>query len=51
MSNFTIYIIGTLGLALAAYKLDTPPIWIGIGCCIAVGMGIMMGVLKTRQKD
>jgi hypothetical protein len=55
MSNFSIYLIGTLfvagGLAMAAYKLGAPPIWIGIGVFIIFGMGIMAGVLKTRQKE
>ena len=55
MSNFALYLIGTAfvacGLALAAYKLNAPPIWIAIGVIIIVGLGIMAGVLKTRQKE
>ncbi|MHB8339423.1 MAG: hypothetical protein ACYC6P_08145 [Ignavibacteriaceae bacterium] len=55
MSNFALYLIGTAfvagGLALAAYKLGAPPIWIIIGVIIIIGLGIMAGVLKTRQKE
>lgn len=55
MSNFAIYLIGTVfvagGLATAAYKLGASPIWIIIGVVIILGMGIMAGVLKTRQKE
>jgi hypothetical protein len=55
MSNFAIYLMGTLfvacGLALTAYKLNAPPIWIGIGVTIVIGIGIMTAVSKTRQKE
>ena len=55
MSNFAIYLIGTLlvaaGLALTAYKLNASPIWIGIGVTIVIGLGIMAAVSKTRQKE
>ena len=55
MSNFAIYLIGTAfvagGLGLAAYNLGASPIWIIIGVTIIIGLGIMAGVLKTRQKE
>ena len=55
MSNFAIYLIGILsvagGFAWAAYKLGAPPIWIGIGVIIVIGLGIMAAVSKTRQKE
>lgn len=55
MSNFAIYLIGTVfvagGLALAAYKLGASPIWIITGVIIIIGIGIMAGVMKTRQKE
>jgi FtsH-binding integral membrane protein len=55
MSNFALYLMGTLfvagGLALTAYKLNAPPIWIGIVVIIVIGLGIMMAVSKTRQKE
>ncbi len=55
MSNFAIYLIGTLfvagGLAWAAYKLGVQPIWIGISVIIIIGLGIMAAVSKTKQKE
>ena len=55
MSNFIIYFIGTVlvagGLALMANKLGAAPIWILIGVLIIVGLGIMMAVSNTRQKE
>jgi hypothetical protein len=55
MSNLVIYLIGTVfvagGLAWGAYKLTVPPIWIGIGVIILIGLGIMAAVSKTRQKE
>lgn len=53
--NLFIYLIGAAfvagGLAWAAFKLGAPPIWIGIGVIIIVGMGVMAAVSKTRQKE
>jgi uncharacterized membrane protein len=55
MSNLVIYLIGTAfvagGLALMAYKLNAPAIWILIGVIIVIGIGIMAAVSKTRQKE
>jgi membrane-bound acyltransferase YfiQ involved in biofilm formation len=55
MSNFAIYLIGTLfvaaGLAMTANKLGVSLIWIIIGVIIIVGLGIMTAVSKTRQKE
>jgi FtsH-binding integral membrane protein len=55
MSNLVIYLIGTAfvaaGLALTAYKLHAPPIWILISVIIVIGLGIMAAVSKTRQKE
>lgn len=55
MSNLAIYLIGTTlvagGLSIAAYKLNAPPIWIVIGFIIIIGLGIMVAVSKTRQKE
>ena len=55
MSNFAIYLIGTLfvagGLAWAAYKLGVQSIWIGISVIIIIGLGIMAAVSKTKQKE
>ena len=55
MSSFGIYIIGfiilTGGLGLAAYLLGAPPLWIGVGVIVMMGIGILMGVSSTRDKD
>jgi len=55
MSSFAIYLIGFLifvcGLAYGAYLLGLPPVWIGVGAITLIGLGMVMGVGKTRQKD
>ena len=55
MSSFGIYIIGfiifTAGLAIAAYLLGVPTMWIGVGVIVLLGLGILMGVSSTRRKD
>jgi hypothetical protein len=55
MSNFMIYLIGTLlvvgALGYGAYLLGTPAPWIAIGATVLVGLGILTGVTRTRQKD
>ncbi len=55
MSTFSLYLVGFLvfaaGLAIAAHLVGVPPIWIGVGVIILVGLGILTGVGKTRTKD
>lgn len=55
MSSFVIYFIGFVlllaGLAYAGFLLGLPPVWIGIGALVLLGIGVMTGVSKTRQKD
>lgn len=55
MSSFGIYVIGflifTVGLAIAAYLLGAPPLWIGVGIIILIGIGILTGVSRTRRPD
>ena len=55
MSSFGIYQIGfillIIGLAIAAYMLGAPPVWIGIGAIILIGIGIMTGVSRTKRPD
>ena len=55
MNNFVIYLIGTLlvvgAMAYGAFLLGTPPVWIAIGATVLVGLGILTGVTRTRQKD
>lgn len=55
MSSFGIYIIGfiifTAGLAIAAYLLGAPPVWIGVGVIVMLGVGLLTSVSRTRRKD
>lgn len=55
MSNFALYMIGTgivtAGLAWAAYLLGAPPLWIGIGALICLGISIVSAVGRTRYKE
>ena len=55
MSSFGIYLIGFLilivGLAFAASMLGVPTVWIGIGVIVLIGLGILMGVSRTKRPD
>jgi positive regulator of sigma E activity len=55
MSSFAIYIIGFIvlivGLALAANLVGLSSTWIAIGVVVLLGLGILMGVSRTRRPD
>ena len=55
MTNFIVYLIGTLlvvaGLAYAAARLGVSSVWIAAGALVIIGLGLMGGIVKTRQKD
>jgi hypothetical protein len=55
MTNMIIYLIGTLlvvaGLAYGASRLGVSQVWIVAGALVIVGLGMMAGIVKTRQKD
>ncbi|MGH7468352.1 MAG: hypothetical protein ACRENP_10240 [Longimicrobiales bacterium] len=55
MSSFAIYIVGFLvlivGLALAANLVGISTTWIGIGVVVLLGLGILMGVSRTKRPD
>ncbi len=55
MSSFGIYIFGfvilIVGLALAANLLGVSATWIGIGVIILIGVGVIMGVNRTKRPD
>ena len=55
MSTFIIYAIGFLillgGLIYGATLLIVPTPWIIAGALVVLGLGIAMGVGKTRTKD
>jgi membrane-bound acyltransferase YfiQ involved in biofilm formation len=55
MSSFLIYLIGFIvliaGLAYGAFMLALSLIWIGVCSVSLIGLCIITGVGKTRQKD
>jgi hypothetical protein len=55
MTNFIVYLIGTLlvvaGLAYAASRAGIGSVWIIAASLVIIGIGLMGGIVKTRQKD
>ncbi|MDQ6886446.1 MAG: hypothetical protein M3068_04040 [Gemmatimonadota bacterium] len=55
MSSFGTYLIGffilVIGLAIGAFMLGAPPLWIGIGVIVAIGLGILSATSRTKMKD
>lgn len=55
MSSFSTYLIGfivlIIGLAVGAYLVGAPPLWIGVGAIILIGIGILSGTSHTKTKD
>jgi NADH:ubiquinone oxidoreductase subunit 6 (subunit J) len=55
MTNFVVYLIGTLlvvaGLAYGASRLGISQVWIVAGALVILGIGVMGGIVKTRQKE
>lgn len=55
MSSFSTYLIGfvvlVLGLAIAAYLLNAPTMWIAVGVIVLIGLGILMATSRTKPKD
>jgi hypothetical protein len=53
--NFVVYMIGMLfvvgALAYAASLVGVGTQWITIGVIALLGIGLMGGIVKTRQKD
>jgi hypothetical protein len=53
--SFALYLLGMIivicGLAYGAYLIHIPPQWIGVGVVVLLGLGILTGVARTRQKD
>lgn len=53
--SFGLYMVGfivlIIGLALGAYLLHVPAMWIGVGVIVLVGIGILTGVTSTRRPD
>jgi hypothetical protein len=55
MSNLAIFIIGFViligGLAYGASMAGMSPQWIAVGAAVLAGIGVVMGVTKTRIKE
>ena len=55
MSSFGTYLVGfvilILGLAIAAYLLNVPTMWIVVGVIVLIGIGVLMATTRGRQKD
>ena len=55
MSSFGIYIIGfiilIIGVAFGMSELGISTTWIAIASLILIGLGVMVGVSKTRGRD
>jgi hypothetical protein len=53
--SFALYLIGVVifigGLGWALIALHVAGTYVGIACLIALGLGIMGGVARTRTKD
>ena len=55
MSSFATYIVGfiilVVGLAMAAYLLNVPAMWIVVGVVVLIGIGVLMATSRTKPRD
>jgi hypothetical protein len=55
MSSLAIYIVGFIiligGLAYGASMAGLDAQWIAVGVLVLMGLGVVLGVTRTRQKD
>jgi uncharacterized membrane protein YiaA len=55
MSSFGTYLVGfvilILGLAIAAYLLNVPTMWIVVGVIVMIGIGVLMATTRGKSKD
>jgi uncharacterized membrane protein YiaA len=55
MSSFSTYLIGFIilivGLGVAAYLLNVPAMWIGVGVIVLIGIGVLSATSKTKMRD
>ncbi|MBC7955791.1 MAG: hypothetical protein H7Y33_07975 [Cytophagales bacterium] len=53
--SFALYLVGFVlligGIAWGLIVAGVPTLYVGIACLIMVGLGVITGVSKTRQKD
>ena len=55
MSSFGTYLLGfailIIGLAIAAYLLNVPTMWIVVGVIVLLGLGVLMATTRGKMKD
>jgi urea transporter len=55
MSSFQTYLFGfiilIIGVAVAAYLLGAPTIWIVVGIIVLVGIGVISATNRTKPRD
>ena len=55
MSSFGTYLVGfiilIIGLGIAAYLLNVPPMWILVGVVVLLGSGMLMATSRTKPRD
>jgi positive regulator of sigma E activity len=55
MSSFQTYLIGfiilIIGLAVAAYLLGAPTVWIAVGVIVLIGIGVITATGNMKQRD
>lgn len=53
--SFALFLVGLVllvaGIAWGLSTMGLAPVYIGIACLIALGLGIMAAVSRTRAKD
>jgi membrane protein YdbS with pleckstrin-like domain len=48
--SFLGWVILIVALAIAAYMMHAPPVWIGIGALALLGVGIIVSVSKSKPQ-
>lgn len=48
--SFIGWVILIVALAIAAYMMHAPPVWIGIGALALLGVGIIVSVSKSKPQ-
>ena len=55
MSSFATYLVGFLiligALGYAAFLLNVPAVWIGVGVVALIGIGVLSATSKTKMRD
>ena len=55
MSSFATFLVGfvilIIGLAMGAYLLGVPAVWIAVGVVVMIGIGVLAATSRTKPKD